>query len=161
MRPTGPRRTHYESAAVPFGPDPFSAASDQGLQLASRLEAVSRLFEDFEEAGHLDEAQEQIGVTFVTSGDSTEGFEPGDRALVFSALSVTTHLATVQVRTFAVASSRADQLDAAASQAFSQGLAVGRFVVQQMSRTWEPNEGLVQLRFDQMHFGFRGGGHGN
>ena len=42
MRPTGPRRTHYESAAVPFVPDTFYPLKAAGLFRTEGKESVIR-----------------------------------------------------------------------------------------------------------------------
>lgn len=95
---------------------------------------------------------------FVARDQSPEVLQPADRSLDFPASSISTKAAAVLgPRFFAIASVRADQLDALASQPLAQRIAVGGQIVDQTFGA-PPEKASFQQGLDQSDFMGAGAG---
>ena len=108
----------------------------------------------------MEERAIHLDLMVITHDQSAEVAQPGEGAFDFPSSFVSSKFATVLgFRFFATASMRADQLDATLAKSLSQGVGVGRAIVDQTlgillrsteSGTWHGD--LFEGRFDQRDF---------
>jgi len=111
------------------------ACSNLAARAKKLLEAVSKLPQRNEEASHMEKGTIYFDVVFMANQEATEVSQPGDGALDFPASSIASQLPTVlQFRFDSLGPVWADQVDPPVFQAYSQGIGVGGFVVNQSRR---------------------------
>jgi len=95
---------------------------------------------------------EEKGVEFVACDESSEGLEQTDRAFDDPAFTITPQRWGVfGRRSFATATVRTDEFDAAVGQAFAERIAVGGPIVYQPVRQ-SSYDRLLKQRLDSSHF---------
>jgi hypothetical protein len=123
-----------------------------------RLEAVSKPLQNTVHTGEMHEAEEQMGMTFVSHHQTAEVEQPADGPFHFPATTVPAEPAAVlRPRLDAVVAMRTHQPDAARRQSCAQRITVGRPVVDQVVGR-SPQHSFVEQSLDQFHFGGRSTG---